>query len=155
VGVSNPARPGPITIPIHNLSNFVCCSIENPSEVFASPQIARLLLYRAVLHGADPAYLSIMGASASLPALGNEYLWKLCILPPALSILYLVGLGIYRLSFSPLAAYPGPRLAALSNWYEFYWDVIQQGQFTFHIQKLHLQYGQPLLSSTCQLDILF
>jgi hypothetical protein len=96
-----------------------------------------------------------MGASASLPALGNEYLWELCILPPALLILYVVGLGIYRLYFSPLAAYPGPRLAALSNWYEFYWDVIQQGQFTFHIQKLHLQYGQPLLSSTYQPEILF
>jgi hypothetical protein len=96
-----------------------------------------------------------MGVSVSLPALGNEYLWKLCILPPALLILYLVGLGIYRLYFSPLAAYPGPRLAALSNWYEFYWDVIQQGQFTFHIQKLHLQYGQTLLSNTCQPEIRF
>jgi hypothetical protein len=57
-------------------------------------------------------------------------------------ILYLVGLGIYRLYFSSLAAYPGPKLAALSNWYEFYWDVIQQGQFTSHIQKLHLKYGK-------------
>lgn len=91
-----------------------------------------------------------MGVSASLPALGYEYLWKPSILPSALLILYLVGLGIYRLYFSPLAAYPGPKLAALSNWYEFYWDVIQQGQFTFHIQQLHLKYGKSLLSSTCQ-----
>jgi hypothetical protein len=93
-----------------------------------------------------------MGVRASRPALGDEYsyLWKLFILSPTLLILYLVGLGIYRLYFSPLAAYPGPKLAALSNWYEFYWDVIQQGQFTSHIQKLHLKYGKSFLSSVGQ-----
>lgn len=98
-----------------------------------------------------------MGVSAALPALGYEpsYLWKLFILPSALLILYLVGLGIYRLYFSPLAAYPGPKLAALSNWYEFYWDVIQQGQFTSHVQKLHLQYGKFLLSSIFQPETFF
>jgi hypothetical protein len=93
-----------------------------------------------------------MGVSASLPALGYEYpyLWKVFILPSTLFILYLVGLGTYRLYFSALAAYPGPKLAALSNWYEFYWEVIQQGQFTSHIQKLHQQYGKSLLSSIFQ-----
>jgi len=95
-----------------------------------------------------------MGVDVLLPSLGSSYsyLWKLLILPSALLILYLVGLGIYRLYFSPLAAYPGPKLAALSNWYEFYWDVIQQGQFTSHIQKLHLQYGKSPLSSICPLE---
>jgi hypothetical protein len=29
----------------------------------------------------------------------------------------------------------------LSNWYEFYFDVSQQGQFTAHIQNLHTLYG--------------
>jgi hypothetical protein len=96
-----------------------------------------------------------MGVGASLSAIGYENLWKLCIPPSALFILYVVGLGIYRLYFSPLAAYPGPKLAALSNWYEFYWDVIRQGQFTFHIQRLHLQYGKSLLSSTCQREFSF
>jgi hypothetical protein len=96
-----------------------------------------------------------MGVSASLPAIGDENWWKLCIPPSTLLILYLVGLGIYRLYFSPLAVYPGPKLAALSNWYEFYWDVIQQGQFTFHIQKLHQQYGTSLLSSTYQRESSF
>jgi hypothetical protein len=66
---------------------------------------------------------------------------KLLALPSILLVIYLIGLGIYRLYFSPLAAYPGPKLAALSNWYEFYYDVICQGQFTFKIQELHKQYG--------------
>jgi hypothetical protein len=60
---------------------------------------------------------------------------------------YLAALCIYRLFLHPLAKYPGPKLAALSNWYEFYYDVVQQGRFTFHIQELHKIYGmEPPLS---------
>ena len=66
---------------------------------------------------------------------------KLFALLSVLLVTYLIGLGIYRLYLSPLAAYPGPKLAALSNWYEFYYDVICQGQFTFKIQELHKHYG--------------
>lgn len=54
---------------------------------------------------------------------------------------YLGYLVVARLFLSPLAQFPGPKLAALSNWYEFYYDVLQQGQFTAHIQKLHNDYG--------------
>ncbi|KAF4629085.1 hypothetical protein G7Y89_g9065 [Cudoniella acicularis] len=34
-----------------------------------------------------------------------------------------------------------PKLAALTSWYEFYYDVIQPGQYIWHIQKLHAKYG--------------
>jgi hypothetical protein len=54
---------------------------------------------------------------------------------------YLIGLAVYRLYFSPIARFPGPKIAALTKWYEFYYDVILKGQFTFQIQKLHKQYG--------------
>lgn len=56
-------------------------------------------------------------------------------------LVYLVGLACYRLYFHPIAGFPGPKLAALSKWYEFYYEVICQGQFTFHIQDLHQKYG--------------
>ena len=56
-------------------------------------------------------------------------------------LLYLIWLAVSRLVLSPIARFPGPKLAALSNWYEFYYDVVQQGRFTAHIQRLHKIYG--------------
>jgi hypothetical protein len=52
--------------------------------------------------------------------------------------------GVRRLFLHPLAHIPGPRLAALTWWYEFYFDVIQPGQYVFKIQQLHKQYGKPM-----------
>lgn len=48
---------------------------------------------------------------------------------------------IHRLYFSPIAKFPGPKLAALTFWYEGYWDIIRQGRYTWKIQELHRQYG--------------
>jgi hypothetical protein len=56
-------------------------------------------------------------------------------------VLYLTSLAVYRLYFSPLAKFPGPKLAAASKWYEFYYDVVKRGQFTFQIQRMHEKYG--------------
>jgi hypothetical protein len=81
----------------------------------------------------------------SVPSLQASLLLTLLISTFALWIVYLLGLATYRLYLSPLARFPGPRLAALSNWYEFYYDVMLQGNFTFHIQDLHEQYGMSIL----------
>ncbi|GAP90688.2 putative cytochrome P450 [Rosellinia necatrix] len=54
---------------------------------------------------------------------------------------YGVGLVFYRVYLSPLSKFPGPKLAAISKWYEFYYDVVLRGQFTFQIQKMHRKYG--------------
>ena len=66
-------------------------------------------------------------------------------LPLILSIgscLYLIALRIYRLYLHPLANFPGPKLAALSRWYEFYYKVPRKGNFTLHIPDLHRKYGK-------------
>jgi hypothetical protein len=54
---------------------------------------------------------------------------------------YFVSIVIYRLYLSPIAHFPGPRLAALTVFYEFYWEAVCNGQFTFHIGELHKKYG--------------
>jgi hypothetical protein len=56
---------------------------------------------------------------------------------------YAVSLSIYRLYLSPLSKFPGPRLAALTLWYEFYYDVIKEGRYTWEIAEMHKKYGRP------------
>ncbi|KAL1856024.1 hypothetical protein Plec18170_003892 [Paecilomyces lecythidis] len=66
---------------------------------------------------------------------------------------YLIGLGIYRLYFSPLAKFPGPKLAALTLWYEFYYDVVLSGQYVFHIRDLHKEYGPIIRINPYELHV--
>ncbi|KAK0633645.1 cytochrome P450 [Immersiella caudata] len=54
---------------------------------------------------------------------------------------YTVYGAIWRLCFSPIAHIPGPRLAALTWWYEFYFDIILGGQYVFKMKELHEEYG--------------
>jgi hypothetical protein len=61
---------------------------------------------------------------------------------PAAWFLHFVGLVIYRLYFSPLAGFPGPKFAAATGWYEFYHDYWRNGQYIFKIRELHEQYGK-------------
>ncbi|TGO50437.1 hypothetical protein BELL_1816g00010 [Botrytis elliptica] len=64
-----------------------------------------------------------------------------------LSLIVTIVEAIRRLYFHSLAHIPGPKLAALTWWYEFYFDVIQPGQYVFKIQELHKQYG-PIVRIT-------
>ena len=63
-------------------------------------------------------------------------------------LLYLGYLAIYRLYLSPISSFPGPKLAALTLWYEFYHDVVRGGQYVFKINELHDQYGRPSHSTS-------
>lgn len=61
-----------------------------------------------------------------------------------LTILELVWIGfaiINRLFLSSLAHIPGPKLAALTSWYEFYYDIVKPGRFVWKIKALHAEYG--------------
>ena len=59
---------------------------------------------------------------------------------------YLLYGVVYRLFFAPAAGIPGPKLAALTLWYEFYYDVVKGGRYEFEIAKMHAKYGLPPLS---------
>jgi hypothetical protein len=49
--------------------------------------------------------------------------------------------AIWRLFLSPLSKFPGPKLAALTLWYEFYFDVVKEGVYIWEIERLHKIYG--------------
>lgn len=55
---------------------------------------------------------------------------------------YTIFLTVYRLYFSPISHIPGPKLAAATWWYEFYYQVIKGGQFFKEVARLHEQYGK-------------
>lgn len=60
--------------------------------------------------------------------------------------LYLICGAIYRLYFHPLAKFPGPKIAALTGWYETYHDLIRRGMFVWKIQEMHEEFGKAFQS---------
>ncbi|KAK3339734.1 putative cytochrome P450 [Lasiosphaeria hispida] len=56
-------------------------------------------------------------------------------------VLYAIILALYRLYFSPLSKFPGPKFTAASGWFEFYHDVVKRGQFVYAVAEMHNQYG--------------
>ena len=58
-------------------------------------------------------------------------------------VVYWLALIVYRLYFHPLAAFPGPRLAAATFWYECFQDIFsgQGGEYTNLIDQIHCEYG--------------
>ena len=74
---------------------------------------------------------------------------------------YIVILAIYRLFFSPLAIFPGPKVAgiyqslgivqqtslaksftAITSLYQFYFDVIRGGEYIWQVEEMHKRYGE-------------
>ncbi|KAK0624877.1 hypothetical protein B0T17DRAFT_507916 [Bombardia bombarda] len=52
---------------------------------------------------------------------------------------YFCSLAFYRLFLHPLAGFPGPKLAAVTRYYEAYYDIVQNGQYTFKIAEMHYE----------------
>ena len=68
-----------------------------------------------------------------------EYL-SLSYVAAAILLYYFIVVS-YRLTLHPLAGFPGPKLAASSLLYEYYYDGICWGRFWVKLQELHEQYG--------------
>ncbi|KAI4251979.1 MAG: hypothetical protein LQ352_004542 [Teloschistes flavicans] len=75
------------------------------------------------------------------------------VLALCLGIAWVVYGAIWRLYFSPLAAFPGPRFAALTYWNEFYYDVVLKGQYTWKILDYHHHYGPIIRINPNELHI--
>ncbi|KAI1179024.1 cytochrome P450 [Nemania sp. FL0916] len=62
-------------------------------------------------------------------------------LPLVVTVGYLSCLILWRCFLSPIAKLSGPKLAALTYWYECYYDIVHPAQYAFKIKRLHSEYG--------------
>ncbi len=61
-------------------------------------------------------------------------------------VVYSFSVAVHRLYFSKYATFPGPKLAALTYGYMFYYDaIVGEGQYIYKIRDLHEEYGQSCL----------
>jgi hypothetical protein len=54
---------------------------------------------------------------------------------------YLVANALYRAFFDSLSKFPGPKLAAVTGLYEFFYNFVNSGQFSKRIAESHESYG--------------
>jgi cytochrome P450 len=89
---------------------------------------------------ASDATLKLMGTSISraltTSARGSPT-WTLFVL----LVTYFAGRCIYNLYFHPLHKIPGPRIAAMTSFYDFWYDVVRGGTYLWEIGKMHEVYG--------------
>ncbi|EGD95987.1 hypothetical protein TESG_03448 [Trichophyton tonsurans CBS 112818] len=69
-------------------------------------------------------------------------------------VAYYGTLVFYRLILHPLSRFPGPKLAAISRWYEAYYDVVLGGQYTVKIAELHKKYGPIIRISPHEIHVI-
>ncbi|KAI9773785.1 MAG: hypothetical protein M1840_006010 [Geoglossum simile] len=78
-----------------------------------------------------------MALTSLAPPLSSLLLWF-----ALLVVAWLAGVTVYRLFLHPLAHIPGPRIAACTYVYSFYFNVIVGGsRFYIQIEQLHRKYG--------------
>ena len=71
--------------------------------------------------------------------------WSLSYVAAALTILFLAKI-MYRLTLHPLAAFPGPKLAAVTNMYGAFYDLSSStSSYVKELPALHAKYGQYTL----------
>ena len=82
---------------------------------------------------------ALPSAKYDLKHMLNVHVYISSVLFIALSLLYVI---IQRLYFHPLSKFPGPKIASITRWYEFYHDVIRDGTYVKHYPVLHAKYSE-------------
>ncbi|KAH8810910.1 cytochrome P450 [Xylogone sp. PMI_703] len=57
------------------------------------------------------------------------------------AVVYCISLALYRLYLHPLSKFPGPSVAAVTLWYDIYFDIVKRGKFSAEIERMHQKYG--------------
>lgn len=90
-------------------------------------------------------YQYITSIPYSTPSAQYMYPLLFFLLPLAFFLVYSIIVVIHRLYFHPLARFPGPKLAAASSLYEFYWNAIKDGTATHKRKEWHEKYGEQYI----------
>ena len=77
-----------------------------------------------------------------LPYIPASIYGRVALVLVALAASYSAALTVYRLFFSPLAGFPGPKIAAVTGYYESFYDIVLNGHYVFKINDMHKRYGQ-------------
>lgn len=82
-----------------------------------------------------------MGFAVAMELPANLLSWRYA---SVAAVVYFTSLAFYRLFLHSLARFPGPKLAAITRYYEAYYDIVRNGQYTFKIADMHKKYGRIL-----------
>lgn len=103
-------------------------------------RVPRVLISRLCARRAAPELCSLCFSSVRMPFVDYSSS-SVAASSVLLLCLWIASVAVYRLLFHPLAAFPGPKLAAITTWYEGYYDVVKKGRFTFYLGAIHKKYG--------------
>jgi hypothetical protein len=67
--------------------------------------------------------------------------WYLVVAIATCVVASLIHAVISTLILHPLAKFPGPKYAAVTHYYQFYYDVVRRGRFPWKLKSLHQAYG--------------
>lgn len=56
---------------------------------------------------------------------------------------------LYSVFFGPLSKFPGPRMAATTQWYRTYIELVQNISMSTKLKELHEKYGEKFAHSSC------
>ncbi|KAJ5587589.1 uncharacterized protein N7459_003354 [Penicillium hispanicum] len=73
-----------------------------------------------------------------------EYMLVYPVVVAGFLLVLAVRIVTYRLYGHPLRGFPGPKLAAATFLYEFYYDVVKGGMYIWEIERMHEKYGKQL-----------
>jgi hypothetical protein len=78
-----------------------------------------------------------------LAVVRNMTIWEVFCATVAVYAISVVTEGIRRWWFHPLSKFPGPRFAALTLWWQFYYDIFLDGggKLLTQLERLHKRYG--------------
>ena len=94
-----------------------------------------------------PALITFNFKPELIQPIPESFLPRLVVFGLLLFLLPTLCVFFHRLCLSPLAKFPGPKLAAATWWYECYFDVLKPdgGLYIWKVKELHQKYGKPRL----------